>query len=74
MKTFTSLTEVTDAVVQGEVVHWKNTGYHVHGNSHSGLWYITFHNGNTVGLYWTDGVTSDYRPEDFFIGSKIELY
>ncbi|QDJ96232.1 hypothetical protein Xoosp13_45 [Xanthomonas phage Xoo-sp13] len=68
---FKTLKEVTTAVEAGVVVCWKNSGYRVHGNA--GMWYVSFHNGHTVGLYWTDGVTSDYLPEDFFILERWKI-
>jgi hypothetical protein len=39
-----------------------------------GSWYIAYRpwskNPNYVGLFWTDGVTTDYNPEDFYIAEK----
>lgn len=67
---FATLAEVQEAVKAGHKVCWKNDGYTV-GVDMLGQWYVAWQewsrNPNIVGLFWADGVTSDYSPEDFFI-------
>lgn len=66
---FKTLAEVTQAVERGAIVCWKNEAYTVHKSTH-GDWYVTYdqwsNNPNTVGLFWTDGVNSEYDAADFF--------
>lgn len=66
---FDSLAQVQKAVKDGKKVYWSNNNYVV-GVDLLGQWYITYRpwskNPNTVGLFWTDGVTSDYDPLDFY--------
>lgn len=59
--TFAAITAAVDA---GEAVHWKNDGYKV--TAARGDYFITCSTGSTVGLFWLDGVTSDYKPTDFY--------
>jgi hypothetical protein len=70
MAQFNTLAEIQEAVKAGRKVHWKNEGYVV-GVDMWGAWYIAWmphsRNPNYVGLFWQDGVTSDYNPEDFYI-------
>jgi hypothetical protein len=64
---FKSIAAVTDAVDAGETVHWKNCGYVVSKDVH-GTYHVTYKpNGHTVGLFWQDGKTTDYKPQDFFM-------
>ena len=66
MTYYTSIAEVTKAVDAGLIVYWKHEGYVVTKDRH-GTYHITFtDNGHTVGLFWTDGVTTDYKGEEFF--------
>lgn len=70
MAQFNTINEVCEAVKAGRKVHWSNENYVV-GVDMLGSWFIAYRpwskNPNYVGLFWTDGVTSDYRPEDFYI-------
>ena len=66
---FATITQVKIAVEAGHKVCWKTDDYVV-GVDLFGQWHITYRpwslNPNTVGLFWADGVTSDYSPEDFY--------
>lgn len=72
MAQFSTLIEVQDAVKAGETVYWSNNEYLVTVDLF-GQWHITYRpwgkNPHSVGLFWTDGTTSDYNPEDFFTAS-----
>lgn len=69
MAQFNTLAEIQEAVKAGRKVHWKNECYMVTVDMF-GQWHIAYmpwsKNPNYVGLFWTDGVTSDYNAEDFF--------
>lgn len=66
---FGTLAEVQEAVKAGRKVFWSNDNYVV-GVDLLGQWSITYRpwskNPNTVGLFWADGVTSDYNAADFY--------
>ena len=68
--TFKTITEVCEAVKAGKVVHWGTRNYVVILDN-VGQWLIGYnhgqHNASYVGLFWLDGVTTDYNPEDFFV-------
>lgn len=59
-----SFAAITAAVDAGHAVYWKNEGYQV--TAARGDYFITCSTGNVVGLFWLDGVTSDYKPVDFY--------
>ncbi len=65
--------EITDAVSRGETVHWKNSRYTVIKDRArtTGKYRIAcdygHQNANFVGLFWRDGITTDYAPKDFFL-------
>lgn len=73
MAQFNTLAEIQEAVKAGRKVHWKNEGYVV-GVDLYGQWHIAWQpwsrNPNYVGLFWADGVTSDYSPQDFYIAEE----
>ena len=73
MAQFNTIKAVCEAVKAGRKVHWSNENYVV-GVDMLGSWYIAYRpwskNPNYVGLFWTDGVTTDYNPEDFYIAEK----
>lgn len=60
-----TLSEIKAAVRRGDTVHWGNPGYTVVVDS-TDSWYIV-HRHNTIGLTWTDGVTLNGDPDDFYI-------
>lgn len=67
-----TLAEIKGAVERGDTVHWSNTGYHV-SKDRIGQWLIVYtHNGHTdaIGLTWTDGVTLNGEPAEFFVAPK----
>lgn len=58
---------VKAAVRAGRTVYWRNKGYLVTYCARLKHCVVTYkHNGSCVGLYWTDGITTSYKPEDFF--------
>lgn len=77
MAQFNTLAEIQEAVKAGRKVHWKNAGYVV-GVDMLGQWYIAWQpwskNPNYVSMFWTDGVTSDYSPEDFYSVEKPDRW
>jgi hypothetical protein len=70
MTQFNSMTAIKEAVKAGRKVHWSNDNYVV-GVDGVGSWFIAYRPGtrqaNYVGLFWVDGVTTDYDPKDFYI-------
>lgn len=66
------LEEIKAAVLAGKIVHWKSSLYKVvyyDGNSVYDDWNIVCTvNHNCIGLTWSDGVTMNGEPEDFYIG------
>lgn len=68
---FKSLPEVTATVEAGKVVFWKDENYLLQADLF-GTWQVVYKpwnikHMNVVNLYYTDGITSDYDPSDFFI-------
>lgn len=61
-----NLQEIKTAVESGRRVFWQNLGYEVIKGQHEWLIYCLI-NGSCIGLTWTDGVTLNGRPGDFFI-------
>ena len=61
-----TLNEIKKAVDDGHNVYWKNPMYKVIRN---GLHYDIecSANGSCTGLTWLDGVTMDYKLQDFFM-------
>jgi hypothetical protein len=74
MAQFATLAEIQEAVKAGRKVHWKNDNYMVVVDLY-GQWFIAYQpwsrNPTHVGLFWQDGVTSDYSPEEFFTAQEI---
>jgi hypothetical protein len=70
-----TLQQIKDAVEAGKTVHWATKAYVVlKDNLRDGThqWLIAYnhrqHNANYIGLTWTDEVTVNGRPEEFFVG------
>jgi len=66
MNTAKNWSEVKEAVRTGKTVYYGklNSGYVV--IETGGRFDVTFlGNGYTTGLFWLDGVTTDYKPEQF---------
>lgn len=70
-----TLQQIKDAVESGKTVHWANEAYTVIKDQlRDGTfqWLIAYndgqHNANYIGLTWTDKVTVNGRPEQFFVG------
>jgi hypothetical protein len=61
-----TLDEIKQAVDAGKTVHWSNAGYTVI-KDRNGAYFIRFHDGNSIGLTWQDGVTLNGKPEEFFV-------
>ena len=62
-----TLDQIKSAVEAGEKVYWSNPSYEVIKDK-KGQWMVCHTNGYCVGLTHADGVTMDYKGEDFFIG------
>ncbi len=66
-----TLADITRAVDSGETVHWKNPAYTVIRDKR-GQYLVGYDIGgrgeNYAGLFYTDGVRSDYKAGDFFRG------
>ncbi len=61
-----TLSEIKAAVSAGRTVHWKQPTYRV--ICSLGQWLIACEfNGHCIGLTWTDGVTMNGKPEDFYV-------
>jgi hypothetical protein len=61
-----SMRDVKDAVDAGKRVCWKQSNYVVEKDAGGYIVRCT-NNDHCVGLYWLDGVTTDYKPADFYI-------
>ena len=70
-----TLQQIKDAVEAGKTVHWATKAYvvlkdNLRDGSHQ--WLIAYNRGqrdaNYIGLTWTDEVTVNGRPEEFFVG------
>ena len=64
-----NLQQIKKAVSNGDIVHWKNSGYTVK-QDRSGQFNIVFHSGDTIGLTWLDGETLNGDEKDFYLGVK----
>lgn len=62
--------EIRDAVDRGCRVFWKTLRYPVHRDG-SGQYFIGEGPG-MIALTWSDGVTLNGKPEDFFVLSEAE--
>lgn len=64
-----TLEQIKQAVLDGKTVYWKNPAYQVEQDSKNPAqwWVKCTANNNYSSLFWADNVTSDYKPEDFFI-------
>jgi hypothetical protein len=64
---FNTIADVISAVNQGEWVCWKTGAYQLKKDK-SGKWFVFCCITNDwAPLFWSDGVTSHYKAEDFFI-------
>lgn len=76
---FTTLDEVVAALDAGHRVCWKQDNYQLERWQPTPLYpdgsleIVCTNNDNAVGLYWRDGVTSDYQPGDFYIADPAAL-
>ena len=70
---FTDIADVVDAVNSDRKVYWKTPDYVVSKDLYGEL-NIVYRpwskNPNTVGLFHTDGKTTDYSPEDFILAES----
>ena len=66
-----TLDEIKRAVRAGKTVHWSNRAYRVVLDS-VGQWLIVCDlNGYCIGLTWTDDVTMNGEPEQFFVAPDV---
>ena len=69
-----TLTEIKQAVENGQKVYWSNKNYEVIKDK-IGQWLIvSAFNKYTIGLTWQDNVTMNGKEEDFFGGENEEEY
>ena len=62
-----TLDEIKQAVSDGHTVHWSNPGYTVIEDS-IGQWLIVCNfNDSCIGLTWSDGVTMNGEPDQFYV-------
>ena len=65
-----TLEEIKAAVEAGHVVHWHNSAYKVV-KDNLGQWMVKCtDNGHCIGLTFSDGVTLNGKPEEFFMVFK----
>lgn len=66
MTRFTTLADAISAAEHGTTVCWK-TGIYQLKQDKNGKWFVhCTTNDDWASLFWSDGVTSSYKPEDFF--------
>lgn len=63
-----TLEEIKHAIAHGQRVFWKHEGYEVKKNSFGEYNIVFLPTGNCIGLTWTDGVTMNGEPEEFYLG------
>lgn len=64
-----TLEEIKAAVDAGKTVH-NQSEYYTVVKDKFGRYLIVGMNQYAIGLTWTDGVTMNGKPEEFFIGSE----
>lgn len=62
-----TLQEIKEAVRAGKTVHWGNAGYIVTVDKNDQWLIKCISNQHCIGLTWTDEVTMNGKPEEFFI-------
>ena len=66
---FGSIEEVIQAVDKGLTVCWRSGAYKVVRSNDD---YFVKNDKYMSSIYWADGKTSDYKPQDFFIENKAD--
>ena len=66
---FSSIQEVVQAVDKGLTVCWRSGAYKVVRSIDD---YFVKNGKYMSSIYWADGKTSDYKPQDFFIENNTE--
>lgn len=61
-----NLAQIKAAIAAGQVVHWMNHGYTVT-KDRNGNYLTAYHNGDCIGLTYTDGVTLNGQERQFFL-------
>jgi hypothetical protein len=61
-----NLSEIKQAIANGQTVCWSNIGYQVIKDSKEN-YLIKHHSGNCIGLTWQDNTTLNGKESDFFI-------
>lgn len=62
-----TLQEIKTAITKGERVFWVNGAYEVIKNNNDE--YFIKSSTGLLSLIWADGITTDYKMEDFHVGS-----
>jgi len=65
-----TLTEIKQALKNGETVHWANRGYRVIHDSVGQYLILCDSNQSCIGLTWQDGATMNGRPSEFFVAKR----
>lgn len=64
---FTNLSDAISEAKQGTPVYWKTGAYQLKQDK-GGKWFVHCSITNDwSALFWSDGVTSHYKAEDFFV-------
>jgi hypothetical protein len=64
---FGSLKDITEAVDAGHTVCWQSEAYQVRYNSYTKRYdVVCLSNKNAQGLFWLDGINSEFKPDQFF--------
>lgn len=61
-----TLEQIKAAVNAGKKVFWASTLYEVRKDSNGSFNIVCTSNNNAIGLTWTDGITMNGEPEQFF--------
>jgi hypothetical protein len=62
-----TLDQIKEAIAQGKRVCWASEAYDVIRTKSGEYLIVCSLNNNAIGLTWTDDVTVNGKPEDFFI-------
>jgi len=70
-----TLDQIKQAIAEGKSVKWANDAYDVIRSTTGEYLIVCSLNQNAIGLTWTDGVTINGKPEDFYIAkTSAEIY
>ena len=67
-----TLQEIKRAIEKGQTVNYRNSGIEVQKTNAGQYHIVTLSNNYRIGLTWSNGITVNGKPEEFFIQSKKE--